>query len=471
MHEPGSFFLYCLGHEKDLLDPVVTGAGGELRAVPLAGQGVSIANRATRYAPGQYCLGGICAKPEHRPALARALVEFDRETEAEADIWVLPPQDAERAFDIWLRQRSLGLVRAALAGQAAAELDQAQLRIEYQALLERYEALVRHHGAMRAPTRVLAGTVAPTAAALRCPPQARPLSQMLPCQPAGLAEVQLHLQSCPEKTAPGSLVLTLEIRHSDIRHVVTLEAAALQPGWNAFRFPRALTEDSAFADVRLHWSGDSAQAPTLSLGRRVPLPEARVLAEGQELPSPLAMRLWKAVPGELTHPGLSLDGSDGLDAPETGEGRILRGELSWGQLASLRFVGPKPDSAPQAIVSIKEHEGLVVVHPVAGAPVTAVVDGLEAGEIHSITGLFHLAYRDCNPVEVAIGLAPATAADDALLPYLGDWHPVAPLEWVEVRHNPALPADGLKRIVVATRMAEDRSPAWAWAAVARITVA
>ena len=292
---------------------------------------------------------------------------------------------------------------------------------------------------------------------------------MLPSQSLGLSEIEVYLSDLPERSADGELRLTLKLRHTNVEHSIALKPSQLKTGWNAFRFPRALTDDSAIADIYLAWTGDDAQAPVLALGRPTPLPEARADLNGTQQPSPLAIRVWRAEPGSLTYPGVTIDKLDAITASDKGNGNTLQGELSWGQLASLRFVGEKPEAAPETIVSIREAEGLIIVHPADGAPVTATIDGLEAGKINKITGLFHLAYKDCNPVEVAIGIAPASAPDDDLLRYLGEWQIVEPLEWVEVSTIPDIGADELKRIVVATRMANDAPSAWAWASIARIS--
>lgn len=468
MAESGAFFLYCLEQEKPLLHPLVAEARGALQTVP-APEGSSEARSSTA-SPNLYCLGAICSTPARRADLAAALTRFDRDFDTEAGIWVAPPGKAPRDFEAWLKDRSLTLAAGAFAALGSAELNLARVRVDYQTLLERFETLVRRHGAVRAHNRIVAGRVQPTAATVRPTPEQNALSQMLPGQPMGLSEIELYIPDVPDHGGAGDLVLTLGLRHTDIQHSVSLAADQLGTGWNAFRFPRALLDDSAMADIYLHWTGEDAHAPALALGRPNPLPEARVVLNGTQLPAPLAMRVWKAEPGALTHPSVTVDKLDGITAPDTAMGKTLRGDLSWGQLSSLRFVGEKPETAPAMIVSIKEAEGLITIHPVAGAPVTAVVDGIEAGRINRVTGLFHLAYKDCNPVEVAIGLAPESAPDDDLLRYLGPWHRVDPLEWVEANAAPDLPSDGLKRIVVATRMADDKSPAWAWASVARISL-
>jgi len=463
-----SFFLYGLESEKALLGPVVEEHGGELRTVP--SENGEPADRAVSMRPGQYCLGAICSGEASRGVLKETLTKFDQHFDGETGIWTAADEETPLSFEAWLKDRALELVAENFTILGQSELALARLRVEYQGLLERFEKLVRRHNAVLAPTRIMAANIIARAASFRVPSSADGMMQLLPCQPQGLAEVEVCVLQPPAEGAEGECVLRLQVRYTDIQHEVAIPAGEIHAGWTGFRFPRALTEDDAEAEIHLFWTGDADQAPVLALGSANPLPEARLSLNEVTLSSPMAMRVWKAEPGSLTRAGMTVDKLDELAASEKGEDRDLRGDLSWGQLTSLRCVGSAPAGAPDTIVTIKESEGFVIVHPGDIGVTTAVVDGLEAGRINRITGLFHLARPECDAVEVAVGVAPMATPDDELLPYLGPWQTIEPLQWAEASVVPGIPADGLKRIIVATRMVDGKSSAWAWAAVARITI-
>lgn len=112
------------------------------------------------------------------------------------------------------------------------------------------------------------------------------VDQRLPSDSVGLCDLAVFVQDAGR----GVLTATLRLLESD-QVVGQWQVMDPGPGWLRLALPRALPMDAQTAILRLDWQGDA-----LSLGLSHPHPDPRFQAHDSR---PLALRLWKFVPGTL----------------------------------------------------------------------------------------------------------------------------------------------------------------------------
>lgn len=456
-----TFKVLCVADDREGLDNALMDVGFETLVVSKPGAGSNILVIDDR----DIVVGAAASVKRTLAALETyakdALPNFAGDPDA---FFELETDQPAGAVARWALGRVEALHRAELQARAEGELRRAEMRIEYEALIENFETLSRRYGAFRAPDRVRSFAVKAGLSQVVIPGAPGMLTQYLPIQPKGLGEIALKLD-LPPGADQGDLIARVRLRHSDIVYETSLSAAALTDGWNSIFLERSISEDYAWADLELSWDGPEDCAPTLCLGPANPLPEAALRGpDGLRLAGPAAMMLWRFVPGVTP-----ARAPQPARPPAAAKKASLAGVLPWDQLAGLSLAMEPPKNAPEQVITVRDHDGVVVVHGLDGADTLATLP-LGAGRLERVSALVTLGRAEANPVEMAVGVAPADTTDpDKLRAALGDWVRLGPLDWAETQAACALDAELDKILVVAARMAEaEASSAWAWASVARI---
>lgn len=327
----------------------------------------------------------------------------------------LPAGPVDPAALLALVARRLVASRAALASAyGETRLAMAELRMGQERTALAFDELERKAGEFTIPERVLVGQVdgqiAGAGGRLRLAP-GTVVAQTLPLVASGLSGVDLFFEE------PGAGDLTLSITAAG-RDLTLAEARIPSPkaGWRSFEFERAILSDETRIELRIVWTGEAAQAPSLRLGLATPLDAYKVQAGGETIASVLAFRAWRRPPGVRrgAPAGVAPLAQMLVSEPATRSvGSVIAPDME----QVVRDAMPrslKPIDRLAALVTTKKHLTGVMIHPQRDNVVALSWPLADFPDLARIAARFKLENAEGPPVDVALAIAPAEDVRSAL---------------------------------------------------------
>jgi hypothetical protein len=173
-----------------------------------------------------------------------------------------------------------------------------ELRLEQEQGRVALEALQNLVGKLEKAPCHLAFQLLPTGAVYR-PEGGCYVRQLLPVGGEGLAGIDLHVPSWPERAeAEGTLVVTLRSRERETTlGTWALSYKDLGRGWARCSLPTALTQPLHHLEIDVVWHTVHGTPPPLSLAETGPWHELNAQAGDRRLNKALAVLAWAATPG------------------------------------------------------------------------------------------------------------------------------------------------------------------------------
>lgn len=285
-------------------------------------------------------------------------------------------------------------------------------------------------------------------------------TQLLPLPSQGLAALELHaVRSAPD--ADGLLTISLRTCEDD-RTLGSWQVpyGAVPDGWMFLDLPEIDIAPKQSASLTVSWATLSGPPPKLSLTHLQPVPENRVrIAEEEESPSSLALRLHVGLPGSrrVAHPfeiGV-------LSQPHVSR---LGRRLAPSVLRRFAEVDAAPNGNP--LVSFLEEEAALEVRPVNGTATVAKLPGALPAQARRVTATIKTEDPDGPLVEYALlALDPNDshepvfngAAPDNKFGGFSGWLPIHPDFITQIHVNLAEPVMKPLDLYLATRIARGQT--------------
>lgn len=276
------------------------------------------------------------------------------------------------------------------------------------------------------------------------------LAQRLPISARALVAVDLWCASPPTgEVATARLVVRFEDLGGAVLGAASLPADALAVGWNRVALSVAL--DCSDRDVVLVLEfEDALSGLALGLGSPTPVARHRVVGVGgTRADSPLAMRLWRGLPGAAApqHVG-------------SGRGRSARPS----DLPRPRTLRRPDEEMGFDPVQYWARENAVLVHPPARGVTYGVIERAPLGAARRVSAVVNNAHAEGPPLRFAIGVAPAGCGgmvDPAAI--LGTWINLPARAWGEVHAVVEAPPGESVDLILAAMVGEGDSNRFAWA--------
>ncbi len=369
--------------------------------------------------------------------------------------------------------------RKIVTGGAAAQ--QALLRLLAQAAADRHSeaadlrsslaALRREHAAMQtrftqfedfiyealAPKYVISHIWNPTDQALKLA-GGEVVVQALPVSSSALAALDVSVIG----TGPDAPTLTLTLSRPSgaaLADPIEVALASGYQGWVWFHLPRAL--QGFPQDIVATIATTAAVDLTTSLPS--PVAQYRLQQQGAAQSCPLAVRVFKGLPGAQlpdTHPPRSAPPLDPRPRLYTAYD-LNPAEL----LAAPSEMIVAEDAADYFACEYWGNENAFLVHPSIHFPVVGVARNLAATRLTRLAASIQVARQDCDTIAFAIGAAPkgAVTNSEQALEHLGPWQVLRPGEWGSCEMMPKTPISGRYDLFMATSMEGHRSNDNGWA--------
>ncbi len=238
------------------------------------------------------------------------------------------------------------------------------------------------------------------------------LIQTLPISTRGLTDVELHLAEKPVRPLTLRLDL-LQVETNEILHRWTRSHPDLSAGWNRFSLPIALMGPRLGG--ALHVARDDGDAPMrLSLANPTANEKARARLGAETQPSPLAFRLWQALPGALNR--------DPVTGRVGGGWRMLtRSEMT--AMALAPGFG-RELSYPFEIFAVSYPE--LRLHPLMGKVLVARTPAPAEPDIVGMRARVSVPDHRAQPIDFRIAYAPTGSAREPDPSFSSEWTTVQP---------------------------------------------
>lgn len=353
-------------------------------------------------------------------------------------------------------------------------LSLATLRREHEDTLENFSELEKAMSYFAMPSRVAKLNLLPSGAVAALdgrdgsPSRVR---QLLPVSVYGLAAVEVHLDKAPR--GPGVLEVGLRLGSSTVPvRSWSVQAGQLRQGWTSFQLDRALTTREQDASLELTWRDADGRDLPLSLSHANPLSEVCAIVDrGDQLPAPLALRVWGAVPGSsLTSAGLLASLQGRAATPEESASPPIRFALGADEVGRAELLSPRDLVLDWNLISFRPEERDLLVHPVDDQICIAIVRGVSLRDVQALSALVIVDNKEANPVDFALAIVPQQASYFKPQTFLRTWTSVEPTVFTEVKGSVDLKPGAPLDLILATRITGNASATLAWAYFKRIEV-
>ena len=286
------------------------------------------------------------------------------------------------------------------------------------------------------------------------------LRQALPIPSQALAAIDISVVDITGEG--GDLVLTVERAVGGaIAEPVAINLYPEYRGWARFHFAKAL--DGLPEDMVAKFEYRGAGSVRLTTSIASPIAKFQLQSGDQTQPSPLAIRVFKGLPG--------------AKLPGTHSPRVAPPLDNKPRLFSAFDVSPAEllPEAPNVIVERNaadfynveywQDQNAFMVHPSIHFPVVGIAKGLMASRMTRMTSTIQIARHDTDTIAFAIGAAPmgkVTNSDEAL-DFLGPWRVLNPGDWGVCEKMFEVPIEGPFDLLMATSMEGHGSNENGWA--------
>ena len=380
---------------------------------------------------------------------------------------------------------ALEIAAEALAAQRVrsgrAALDLATYRREFDRLQRDFSLLERYVGSQtfRAPTEIFEyspevdSTKSESGRSFVLNGQGtfgRKLAQGLPVDSLGLCGVSIYISSRPESARDPLRVSLRAIETDSVMAEWSIDPAEAQIGWVDLALSYAIDEFALGLELIVEGPAESDEW-SLEPGPPHPFDEfcARA-ADGRSMGSPIAMRLYSALPGVRVSPTTT-------SIKPVRAVTVLSEFIPFEAYKGIAQVEPPPSENKLTLVFYDHEIGCLTVHPRSGGPTVARLMVTVPRNVWGVSAQIHLAHERACPTAFAMMVCPQEDEGrelarirkrEAPSPTFSGWKTLSPLESKSISVVlPASPEEELS-IYLLTRQAPDQSPDFGWARFSKL---
>lgn len=281
------------------------------------------------------------------------------------------------------------------------------------------------------------------------------LRQRLPLSARGISAVDLYV-AYAEGAQPVYVHLRVLGGNEEAIAEARSQAPSLLPGWCRLQLESAIPLDDQDFEFEVRCSG----ASRLGLSLSNPLPIERYCASSlnrKNLTAPLAMEVWKGLPGARLPHTISLSCNVAL---RNGQSRMLF-PRDMPKAETLTISGK---NLTHACVDFWWNENAFLVHPPLGGMTIAVIRNVDVGKINQATAFVQNNDPSGPPMKFAIAVVRSGSAyEDTPLEAIGNWTTLMPREWGQVHWLSETPITEKIDLILVAAVMQDQTNNRAWA--------
>jgi hypothetical protein len=290
------------------------------------------------------------------------------------------------------------------------------------------------------------------------------LKQLLPISSRGLAVIELHVA---KKHDNINGCLTVYVKAAEDQTCFAkwqINYQQLSEGWLSLDLPSIDLGRKQDVELVVEWTTKIGPAPSLSLGQLQSIAEVQAYSNEVALKHSLAFRIWNGLPGtrKVTSPYLLSINEQNIEA-------IHLGDLGQGAIANLQEVTPNLPTEKLAHIRVIRDGAKILTHPRANGTATiAMLPFCFPPGANHLTATVTTEHEQAGIIEYAMaiiapGIDPQTCFQESLSLGFSGWVAVEPNMARQISVQLTSPQPEHCHIIVATRLAKDSVPYYAWA--------
>ena len=290
------------------------------------------------------------------------------------------------------------------------------------------------------------------------------LKQLLPVSSRGLAVIELHVAKKYDNIN-GCLTVYLKAAEDQTCFAKwQIAYQQLSEGWLSLDLPSIDLGRKRDVELIVEWTTKIGPAPSLSLGQLQLIAEVQAYSNEVALEHSLAFRVWNGLPGtrKVTSPYL-------LTINDHNTETIHLGDLGQGAIANVREVTPNLPTEKLAHIKVIGDGAKILTHPRSnGTPTIAMLPFCFPPRADHLTATVATEHEQAGIIEYAIaiiapGIDPQTCFQESSSLGFSGWVAVEPNMARQISLQLTSPQSEHCHIIIATRLAKDSVPYYAWA--------
>lgn len=377
----------------------------------------------------------------------------------------------------WISKRLANLFRTVLNDSAHVRAGLATLRQEHDEAMERFQQLEWSISRAGTPKRILRLNYTAKTSYVSLGGDATVYSQVarqyLPTRCSGLSCIDLFPQNAIEEEGVCLRIALFEGGNQVASKVWELTSAELKFSPIALYMDEALVSRERDSTVEISWVGSSIGSVSFALGQTTALNEyCAIQTNGTQLTAPIAVRLWEMPPGSVVVQP-EMGSATEIKALSVTPNRLLqrlRLPFSQKDLEAVEHLAPKNIDLGFKIVGFRSETCDVIVHPVDGQTVYAILRNINYKNIYKLSALVQIANKESNAVEFGLAAVPGNQTNHNLENLIRNWTKVEPDHLTEISGTICDTQEQQVDVILATRMHQGNSANLAWALFKRIEI-
>jgi hypothetical protein len=292
------------------------------------------------------------------------------------------------------------------------------------------------------------------------------LVQYLPVDSLGVSGLSIHIHAKPDPPVEPLRIRLRAVETGQIFGVWNIDPVEVSGGWVELALTHAVSEPALSLEVIIEWPAETS-GWSLSLGPLHPHKEFAARTDaGETLGSPVALRIYKGLPGVRVP--ATTTAIRPMNAPPVLTELVPRDIYS-----TVEQILPDPNSVAPPLVSYDSNIKCITVHPHRGGLMTvARMNVAVPKRAWRVSAQIHLAHEQANCTQFGLMICASTESSsaldnlkqlDAAAPAFSGWKSLAPLDSKRIGALIEPSDEECFSLYLLTRQAPDSSPDFAWA--------